>query len=313
MAEFCVCGTAGTIAGGLPDCVQQTTEASRLIMVQPRNADGSEENIPAGTTLDQAYFQGKFYRDDNPWVLLERHDNYDSTRDASITQTFTSGAVTKVDQGARTVTLFYPGAPAAYGQTLKAFECKQYAYFIVTADGSLRGMKNDDGSMRPIRVLTGSWDPIQQEPIKGTPTIQGWNLTFQVDIPEEDALLIEAETGNITGIDLNTEPGIIGVELAINTTATVNNVVVDAFYGLYQTFGGSSPFVGGDTTDFTVFNVTASSAVVLTSATQNPDGTYDLAFAAPVTLADELEISITAPSTTNKPFRGINTVTSTAA
>jgi hypothetical protein len=312
MAKFCECGSGLGPNGGAPSCGTISTESARFLVVPTYDKDGNLNTIPSGTTLDSAYINSKLYADEDRWVILERHDNASSDRGEPISQTFQSGSIEKVDQGARTVNVFYKKVQPTYGQELGKLECGQWSFFPISTEGDIQGIVAEDHSyIRPIIIEKGTVTATWVEPNRGTPQVPGYNFTFQWGINERDEEVMKIDSSDIE-IDLLTAPGIIGVSLALTNgvAAAVDSVSIDAFFKLYGGFDAKTPYEAGEVSDFVIFNNTTSSVVPVLTATQDPSGTYELTYAAQ-TLADELVISLAKPSVSNKPFQGLNTVITT--
>jgi hypothetical protein len=310
--------SGGNPNGGHPTCKSVLKEGKRFLRAPINDANGAPIVIPEGTTVDSTFIQGKLFADADKWTLLEVVENVDTAREADILQTFTSGATASVDQGVRNYASFMPYVEPVYGEkVLEPIKRQDSQLFIIATDGSLRGIAvdADHTAIRGVYVEPGTFQYQWAEPSKGTPTVQGYNITFQYGVTELDYRMVEIPSTSIDGINLVSYPGVLGValELTGGVAATVSGVSVDASFAGFGPFADATPFEAGEASDFSVINVTNAGAVVPFTLTQDPAGTYVIVFDSAQTLADELAISLVAPSTTNKPFKGLNTITTIVA
>ena len=311
MAENC---GGGFPNGGHPNCKTELKEAKRFIVGPVNDVDGKAIVIPDGTTVDSAFVKNLLFRDVDKFTLLEVVENVESTREADIQQTFTSGAIASVDQGSRTYTSLMPFVEPVYGDVLGAIKKQDSQIFLISTDGSIRGMSvdQDQSAMRGIIVEPGSFQFQWIEPSKGTPTVQGYNLTWQFSTTELDQRLIQIPASDIDGINLTTYPGVLGVAMKLTgpVEASTTGVSIDAAFSGFGSFGKPTPFEAGVAADFSILN---GITPVTFTLTQDTSGTYVIVFDSAQTALDVLVISLVAPSTTDKPFKGLNTVTTTVA
>jgi hypothetical protein len=171
---------------------------------------------------------------------------------------------------------------------------------------------NDQSAMRGILVEPGSFQYQWVEPSKGTPTVQGYNITWQYATTELDFRAIQIPAGAISGINLVTYPGVLGVALKLTgaVESSLTGVSIDASFAGFGAFDSATPFEAGEATDFSILDGVT---VVPFTMSQDPAGTYVFVYDTPLTGGEVLTISLVAPSTTDKPFKGLNTVTTTAS
>jgi hypothetical protein len=127
--------------------------------------------------------------------------------------------------------------------------------------------------------------------------------------------MIQINASDISGINLTTYPGVLGVSLKLtgDVAASVSGVSVDAAFKGFGSFGSATPYEAGEMADFSIINETNAGAVVPFTLTQTPSGTYVIVFDAAQTLLDVLTISLVAPSVTGKSFVGLNTISTVVA
>ena len=309
------CG-GGFPNGGHPNCKTVLKEAKRFLVGPVNDVDGNAIVIPSGTTVDSAFIKNLIFRDVDKFTLLEVVENVATSREADIQQTFTSGAIASVDQGVRTHSSFCPFVEPVYGKVFESIKRTESQIFVISTDGSLRGMAVDcdNSAMRGILVEPGSFQYQWIEPSKGTPTVQGYNITWQYGTTELDYKAIQIAAANISGINLVTYPGVLGVTLSLTggVAASTTGVSIDATFAGFGSFDSATPFEAGVATDFSVYNETTAASVSFTLS-QDPSGTYVIVFDSAQTSSDVLTISLLSPSTTDKPFKGVNTISTTVS
>ena len=308
MSELCKCGD-GLSNLGVPSCKEGFDVAKRLIFVEQLDNDGNQNAIDVADVLDSTYLDGKFYNADKSqrWFITPDFDNVTDERADTETQTLDSGIELPLRQGQRTFTAFFQTLPASWGRKIGANACAKVGVYIVDTVGNIIGSESKDGTkLTPVKIASGTFNAVFVK--KSNDSVQGWNITFTYDNTELDAYL-KVISSDVIGEDLTSTNGILDVTLAetSGTPATTSTLSVDATLECYGNFGDRDPFVAGELTDFTLFNVTQSAAVVPSAVTQDPDGTYLITFPAQLS-ADVIRVSLTAPDVTGKGFEGANTV-----
>ena len=288
----CTCSTAGGNTG-VPFCSPLQGVMHSLIIVPKYALDGSLNAIDLATdTLDNAYFEGKI-NETNPkdrWYPLPFMENVENTRAEALNETANSGNIYRIKQGARTLTgAFFKQSPQ-YLARLEKWLCIDFGVYEIDSNGALAGTLSADGTkLYPRYVLNGSLDPNY---VYATDTTVGKNvLNFQYDesvMDSEIGLITAPSMGDANLLNLN---GLFDIKFSVLTPSlTVTGFIASAslFYGDVLNPIAIEGLVIGD---FTLFNVTQSSAVVLTSVTEGDAGAYDFEYPA-VASADVLRLTI---------------------
>jgi len=214
---------------GKPGCQLVTDVAKKLIMVPIKDSDGNFNEIDLETDivngeLPDAFIQGKLNEADDfaRWYPTpDVFENLTGVVEASITETFDSGRVQKVQPGVETFVGILLGLERNYVGRLAPAACVDFGVFVVTATGDLEGSLDATGTkLRPTRVDKGSWDPIW---VPATDTTSAKiQLTFNFSKIERDENRRMITSQNI-GTDLLTVEGLIDIE------ATVTPIDVASF------------------------------------------------------------------------------------
>lgn len=276
MAEICSCGD-GVTPFGQPSCVPSFGRDSRIIFVQYLNNLGAVNSIKSTDTLDSTFFEGKINAGAGAsvldaslrWNITETINNVVGARGENVTQDI-DGIPLNVKQGVRNYDGTFYGAIAnpTYVGALESMACSQMGYFIIDVNGNIIGMKNDvSGDLDPIKVQRNTLQVMYKHP--SSTEVQNINVKFAVEENERDA-------------DLNYIPVTAVDVLALRSLLTINGVTSNpALTGAdltmtlaYGTAFSGLPYEGALLADFTAFNVTQSSSIVITSVTETSKGVY---------------------------------------
>lgn len=289
MSIFCVCD--GTLLNtGTPTRKRVIADGVKIFAVQLVADDGTRNSILSTDTLNQAYFDALVANTDKSkrWFPIGTFENVTDERADPISETFSSGASVITQQGVRSFTGWLIDLAAAYVGKLQSFTCAKFGIYTIDECGNLVGSVSADGTkLYPIEVNGGSWDP---RLIKRSDTLSGKvQLSFQFSQLESDANLrmILAEE-MASDVDLLNTTGLLSASTTITNEATTGFTV--ALKVNYDGFTDPTVVTGRTTAGFTLYNVTDSASVTVTGATEAPDGTYAITYAAQ-TSADILRLT----------------------
>lgn len=291
MSQFCACN--GTLQNtGFPDSQRLISAGAKLIGVRLYADDGTRNKIASTDTIDDAYILALVANEDasKRWYPLPQLKNVDDTRGEPITESFNDGSTAITTKGVRTFAGKMVGMAPAYKSKVDSLACYDYGYYVVDKCGDLIGEMSSDGTeLYPIRVNQQS---VYANVMKQTDTaVAALDLSFEWHMLAKDALLRRINASEMSlATSLLDVMGLIDVVAAASTITTSG---FDLAVSLdYDTFlGTDEPITGLTTSDFLVYNTTTSSAVTVTGATEAPDGTYAITFAAQ-TSADVLRVRV---------------------
>ncbi len=276
----CKCDT-GIINSGIPSCVSGFGRITKLFFVYQTANDGTSNEIDCSVPLDQSVLDGKLNEVDpsKRWYPTDKISTVTEVRNDPTTETV-DNIDRIVEQGSRTFNGFFLGKAAStptYLKFLKSVECPAVMYYGVDVNGTLVGIESTLG-------LTGVKVEAQtmfSRPVPATSTTVAKNeLTFAVDSLVLDETFSYISADEISA-DLLNANGLLDVTLAEgNILGTFDgfSVVASLVYGSAckkLAYSGAT-----ELTDWTLFNVTQSSAVTPLTVTESPAGTYAFTFAA---------------------------------
>ena len=285
MAEICNCGDGVTVFGQ-PSCVPSFGRDSRIIFVQYLDNLGAVNSIKSTDVLDATFFEGKINAGVSPsvldqslrWNITETINNVIGERGENVTQDI-DGIPLNVKQGVRNYDGTFYGAIAnpTYVGALESMACSQMGYFIIDVNGNIIGMKNDTtGDLDPIKVQRNTLQVMYKFPT--STEVQNINIKFSVEENERDA---DLNYTPVTAVDTLALRSLIAVNgVTSNTALTGADLTMSLDYG--TVFNGIA-YEGAVIGDFTAYNVTQSSSIVITSVTETSAGVYAILIPAVLT------------------------------
>jgi len=286
-------------------CTPLQAVARQYILTPKFKADGTLNKLDITSTLNTAFWTSQVNATaEERWYPLPRVQNVTDEKGDNIVQSFNDGSTAFIAEGARTVVGFLPGqAPHLVGQINDA-RCSEIAMYVIDKDGNLIGKCIEDGFLHPICLED---DTISATYVKNdaSATVSGVNIAFTWSLDEKDEnmsmITVDEMTDGVAGIK-----GLLDIKSSyanISTTGFDVTLTVDG-YGTKLTPQLVKGLVAGD---FALFNVTDSLSVTILTATESPDGTYAITFAAQ-TSADVLRLT---PSKDGYNFSAVvtNTIT----
>jgi hypothetical protein len=272
MSEFCSCdGFLGNT--GTPSKQRAVSDSAILIAVPLVADDGTKNQISKSDVIDQAYIDAKINNTDpsKRWYPIGQFTNVTDERADPATESFSDGSSAIVQQGVRTYNGWLVGYAPNYIAQLDSFKCQEFGIFGVDSCGGLTGSISKDGLfLNPIRVNNASWNPGQY--VKGSDSAAAKvTLSFEFSQLEKDKFLRQIVESEMTA-DLLAIEGLRDVNATISGESTTGFVA--ALTLPYDEFLNDVDFTGLVVGDFDLFNITDNAAVVITSTTEAPEGTY---------------------------------------
>lgn len=287
----------GLSNSGKPNCTPIENVTYSLIIVPTYDSSGVRNSILLTDTLDSTYFtdrlnagrSGATLTDRNQrWFPLPKMFSVEDNRADSKFETLDGDVNFFVEKGARTFTSVMPKIPAAYLKKIDGYRCNDISAYIIDIDGKLVGNGETSGYLFPFRLDNETWDTNYMKS-NTAPSVQKLSLTFSYDKREFDGdiKLIDSDEMSVDVRNLN---GLLDVNATAATSITTTGFVTSLTYD-YGTAANALKFKGGLLADFTLYNETTSSSVVISSVTESPDGTYTFVYAAQ-TSADILSLNL---------------------
>ena len=188
-------------------------------------------------------------------------------------------------QGVRNYDGTFYGAIAnpTYVGALESMACSQMGYFIIDVNGNIIGMKNaSTGDLDPIKIQRSTLQVMYKYP--NATEVQNINVKFAVEENERDADLNYTPVTAVDALALRSLININGVTSTPALTGADLKMSLD-----YGTVFNGIKYEGALLADFTAYNVTQSSAIVITSTVETSSGVYAVVIPA-VTSLDVVRI-----------------------
>ena len=262
------------------------------VFVWRKYADDGTENVIdlSSFTGSQADWDALTQNTDPSKRLYPLHNfkNVEDVKGDTIFETFNDTSNLFVQEGTRTWTGLLPNLDPTFLGKLKGWGCQPMRILVADNCDNLHGKKSTTtaNAFVGIDVDQNTWNPIF---VKSTDTtVQKIQLSFEFSRTEKDEDLrqIKGDEMTVKPKDVN---GLTDVNVAVSNESTTG------FTGVATLDYGSclnpEKFVGAQLADWNLYNDTQDAAVVITSATEGPDGTYAFVYAAQ-TPADVLTLTI---------------------
>ena len=289
MAIGCDCNV-GLSNTGRPDCVPLFSIVSSLILVPLTDQDGNKNGIDLNAALPVWSDLVNEADASKRWFPLPSFENVEMPKADSLFEEAASGRSAFLRQGKRSFTgeLWADDSTPTFLGKLQKSRCVEFGIYIVDVNGTLIGSEID-GFLYPIPVDNSSWDP--KFMFATDSTVQKIMLGFDFDRLFEESTMYQINADE-SGINFTTLSGLIAV-LFTNVVggATFEDVTFDAKLS-YGTALNKILYQGADNnTDWTLTNLTSTLVIPLLGATEGPDGTYILTFAAQSSL-DSMKVEV---------------------
>jgi len=268
MAEFCACGLGLSNTGFKEELASVTR---RLFFMNTIADDGTRNAILSTDTIDETYILAKLNETDKSkrWYPSPELKNIVDERADPSTESFNDGSTAITSEGVRAfIGLALKSGPVFLGK-LEAIGCEKVSAFYVDACNGITGSVSSDGlKLYPVQIASGSYySKLVKISDAGINKVQ---MQFNVSTLEKDSNLrvVKAESD----VDLLSVDGLYDVNAAISgasTTGFVAALTMD--YGNFAEPLKVKNWVVGD---FSLYNETDLSSVIITSVTESPSGTY---------------------------------------
>ena len=261
------------------DCIIKPGITRKYVFVNYFKADGSINGVDLSAAFGEAEIDALLNQSDKNlrWYLTDGISNFVTDRADPNTETIDNvNFITS--QGIRTMSSDFLASSTELSKKINGNNCVEMGVYLIDEDNNINGIVNRDGFLDPIRLERNSFGKVVF-PTESTIFKVSFSSTWQKSVQDGD---LRSLTFAEHGTDVLSKRGLIDVnasdEAALSsTTANVRFTTADG-----SALG--SAFTGLLVGDFAMFNSTTALAVVVTLAVENPDGTYELTFAAQTAL-----------------------------
>lgn len=291
MAVTCSCTTQPGNTG-TPNCKTLSKVTSMIMAVRMTADDGTDNQIDLSVPLNQAFFDALLQNSDpsKRWFPIGELETVVQERAESITQTYDSGTIKKIQDAQKNFTSIKPEVEYALFGKIKQMECLKMGVYLVDIDSQLIGqLSSDGGFLNPLEVSQGSWDARMSEATDTKIVEMMLNFQFAKSVKDEDLrLIVPSEMDNI---DLLQSEGLLDVNGTYTSpTTTTVTAKLELDYSSPITPLPVESLVFGD---FTVRNVVTLVTFAVSAAPEAPAGTYAIVYAIAPSGTYQLEVPAT--------------------
>lgn len=270
---------------GLPNCVPLQKYTVGVIFVPYWDSAGALNKVASNANITSAYVTAKLNDEQTQrWYPLMNVKNANSEKGENIVETFEDQSKFIITSGVRSESFILAAASNVIVGKIESWQCDEMGVYYVDKDGNLIGMIDEAGDLLPIKIQKGSLSAIYNTPTPTTTAKVVVKYDFEVD--ESDANL-RMFTNTVQWSTVNGLLDVNAVISGISQTGFTAALTYD--YG----YGNSKNVVKGlVAADFSLYNVTDSASITITSVTESTvtPGTY--VFVMPSqTVSDELRLS----------------------
>ena len=296
MATVCDCN-ASLGNSGVPNCVYIPNVTYKMFITPTFDSTGAKNFIDTTATLDSTFFDdllnagrsGATNTDEKQRIYpIGAFKNVEDVRGDDVTESFNDNSTSFIQEGTRTFTgiIIDRPSPTLLGK-MKSWRCSQISAYIIDIDGNIYGNGSESGKLFPIRLDSETWSPKFMKTADATVAKIQLDFTYAKDEADEDLKMILADETTPDVRDLN---GLIDVNAGAATSISTTGFATELTFD-YGSAVSSQLFKGAVLADFDLYNETTTSSIVITSVTENPDGTYTFVIPAQ-TSADVLTLNL---------------------
>lgn len=274
----------GVLGFGTATCVGLASRAVGFGFQKTKSA--GVYNDFSSTPLTQALWEAALWstdQDERLSVLRNVKTVVDERADPDFEEL--DGVSYVVAEGQRYISFEVIGAPSKLKTIVEGLRCGEYSFYMITADEQLAGWNyTEDGALRGIPVEKGT---LYTKIIPATRTTKTKLMVkFMVAESFDDGDMGYIPANEVTADLLGTNS-----QVEVNTdqagVASATTITLDLDYYANDSLIPQD-YVGADSTDFVLYNVTTDAAVAV-AVTEPTDGSYVLTFVAQTT-SDALEL-----------------------
>lgn len=260
------------------NCIVTPGITRKFVFVEYFKSDGSINGVDLSAAFGETQIDALLNQADKGlrWYLSDSISNFLTERaDPNVESIDNVDYITS--QGTRTMSADFLAASAELANKINSNNCVELGVFLIDENNGISGIVNRDLYLDPIRLEKNAFGQIVF-PTESSIFKVSFSSTWQKSVQDGD---IRVLTFDDHQTDMLNKRGLVDVNESdaastSATTATVRFTITDGS-------AEGTPFTGLVFGDFVGYNTTASAAVAITAAVENPDGTYEVTFAAQTT------------------------------
>lgn len=292
-ANACQCDfTLGNT--GAPNCKTIFEVPKKFIFTSYYTSTGAVNELDISGALDSAQFLALVANADDKlkWFPTPDVDGVTMTRGENVYETLPSGKKVFIQEGQNDVGFFFVELDSVFLGKLKSIGCGDMGFFEISTTKDLIGMNGSTATkLAPIKFDSETFSALLQR--KTYDSSQKINVMLQYDSAMRDEDLRIVKYSELS-YDLHNLSGLVDIIGAVPTSISTTGFTMkmNTYYGTILNPLRVKGLVAGD---FTLYNVTDSSAVTITTCVEGTganEGQYAFTFTAQ-TSADVLRLSCT--------------------
>jgi len=280
----CKCGENGKNFNQ-PNCVGEIFLTSKLAFVYRNADDGTRNGIDISDDLNDTYFDTWINQTEDKRFFLtgEIVNVVDERGDSNVEEI--QGVSYFVSEANRTLTFeITDGASPELKAAYESLRCKDLMVYHVTETSQLVGDGRDSSKLYGFKVERNTMDIKYMRRTKESLAKLMISFTLSNTVQDSDIAYIDyndSESGaGILSCDLLDKSGLIDTNIGAASSITTTGFVTEITYDYGQQFN-KQPVKGLVPADFILEEISPTpGTVVISSATENPDGTYSFVFPA---------------------------------
>jgi len=267
---------------GVANCVPLQSVTSKLVLVPLKKTDGTINFIDMtapfikwnATAYTDAQLLCELSDTNTRWFPLPNFENVEMPKEDSLFEEASSGRKVFLRSGKRGFMgeLWADDSSPALLKEIQNARCVDFGVFIVDVNGSLVGLRSEDGTkLYPIKVDNASWDA--QMVFATDTTTQKIKVSFDFDRNIDEGLLYMITEDENTGTSFLSLEGLQSVNPSIATLTAGTSITVQVA-GNFGTAYSPQLITGLLLADFTATKNSA--PLTISAVTETIPGTYTL-------------------------------------
>lgn len=289
--DDCKCGE-GFENTGVPSCVKLFKKTTGMFIVPLYANDGTRNGIDMSSSIDMS----THVHNPDPskrWYPVNDLEDVELPTAESRFQTSKSGRKFKLADGIKSFKGIIFESGSMFVAKLQGVSCEKFAVVLYDINGNMRGIR--DGIMfYPIEI--GGWNAMYMDPTDDN--VSQCVISFDFDILLKISRYWILSTADVN-VNPNTLVGLIDANGQMANQVSPSEIIfaVTSDYGDgLQLPGGTltfgKPVVGLIAANFTAYNLTDASVVVIDTVVETSDGVYDINFSSVPTTGDSIAINL---------------------
>ncbi len=261
----------------------------KFIFVEYFKSDGTINGVDLSQPFGETEIDALINQSDAMlrWFLSDSISNFATERDDPITETI-DNINYNITQGPRNMSGDFLASSTELAGKINSNNCVEMGVYLVDQDNGVSGIVNRDLWLDPIRLERNAFGKVVF-PTETAIFKVSYSSTWQRSVNDGDVRVLPFSEHQT---DILNKRGLVDVNASSEATTSTTTATVR-----WTTTDGSasgSPFTGLVFGDFTMNNTTTNLPVVVSASVENPDGTYEVTFAAQTSL-DNLTITAASP------------------